>query len=48
MPSAVTRTSSSMRMPMPRRLLGDEQVVLLEVEAGLDGQHHALGEVPFA
>src|SRR6476620_8979186 len=27
------------------QLLGDEQVVLLEVEAGLDRQHHALGEV---
>ena len=27
------------------QLLGDEQVVLLEVQPGLDGQHHALGEV---
>ena len=26
------------------QLLGDEQVVLLEVEARLDGEHHALGE----
>ena len=28
------------------QLLGDEQVVLLEVQARLDGEHVALGEVP--
>ena len=39
-PSAVTRMSSSMRTPMPRTPR-DRQVVRLEVQARLDGQHHA-------
>ena len=43
-PSAVTSTSSSIRTPMPRSSLRDEQVVGLEVQAGLDGEDHARRE----
>ena len=47
-PPAVTSTSSSMRTPMPRYASGTPSRSVREVEAGLDGEHHAGLERPRA
>jgi hypothetical protein len=40
-PSAVTRTSSSVRMPMPRHFAGTLLSSGATYKARLDGEHHA-------
>ena len=40
-PFSVMSTSSSMRMPMPRYSGGNQQIILAEVQAGLDREDHA-------
>ena len=47
-PSAVTRMSSSMRTPMPRMSCRCKGVIGLEIETGLDGDHHSRLERPLA